>query len=224
MKKFFSLGSLLLAGLVVAVILAGCASTQTYDRPETEPPDKEADKFLILPVDINLPGNELAQEAAVFGGLIAAFEDTGIPLQPLKPAMEAASLGGFSRNLAYGIQHMVTVHNTFDFAEDAALHGGTSEYEAILVLVGTLLDVVNDALKPDFKIKYIVIASVQNQGAGTIPETRAYKVLGAIYNIEDAKIDKVIIYEATTADEEAALLAEMGGLGQNIYDLLFPEE
>ena len=223
MKKLIPWGSLLLAGIAVALVFAGCASTQIYDRPEAMAPDKENDKFLILPVDISMPGDEAAQEVAVFGGFLAAFKDAGIPLQPIKPLMDAAGLDGFSRKLAYGIHHMVTVHNTYDFAEDAALHGGTSEYEVILSLTGLLIDVINKELKPDFKIKYIALASVQNQGAGTIPETRNYRVIGAVYNVEEAKIDKAIVFENSFADEESAIIAEMAGLGQKIYDQLFPE-
>lgn len=215
---------LLGASIVAMAMTASCTSTKLYVRPGSVPADPAKDKFLIMPVDIHgLPGDKLAQEVALFGGFVAAFKESGVPLQPIKPALEAVGLNNLSWTLAEGMFHLVSFHNTYDFKEDAGFHGGSSEYQLVLDGAAKLVEVVSKELKLDFKPKYVAVCHIDSTGS-SIPNTVGYRVIGGIYNVEEEKIDQVIWYEQTTASEEAAVLAEMATLGGKLYGLLLAQE
>jgi hypothetical protein len=202
----------------------GCASTTLYKRPDAPKADVTADKFLIMPVDIHgLPGNNDAQGAALFGGFVAAFKESGVPLQPIKPALEAAGLNNISWELAEGMHHLVSFHESYDFTQDGGFHGGDSKLPLIIEGTAKLTSLAAEALKLDFKPKYVVVAHIDSTGS-SIPKTIGYRVIGGLYNVEAGKIDQVIWYEKTTADDEAAILAEMGTLGSELHGKLFPAE
>ena len=215
--------SILVLGVLVVMILATCGSTKEYVREGAPSPDPATDKFVMLPAYISLPGDELKYSAALFGGVVAAFGDSAISLQPLQPVLEAAGMGYMSRSMAYGIQHMVVSHGTFDFAEDAGFHGGNSEYQVILEGMGKLIDLVTTELKLDFKPTYMVVASTYSYG-GFLGKILKIRTLAAIYNLEESKIDKVSIIEKTTFYNEVAVLAEMATMGDTFYSVFFPEE
>lgn len=222
-RKGTALLGLMLIGVLAVLLLGSCASTKTWEREGAPKPNPEADKFVILPVYISLPGDELKYSAAVFGGVIKTFGTQAISLQPIQPALDAAGFGYMPRSMAYGIYHMVTAHNSFDFAEDAGYHGGSSEYQMILEGMGKLIDLIVGQLKLDFKPKYMVVASVYSYG-GIGGKLLKIRTLGAIYNLEAAKIDKVFIADKMTFYNEAALLAEMATMGDKLYAVFFPEE
>ena len=210
-------------GILIVLILGSCASTKEWVREDAVAADPAMDKFVILPVYISLPGDELKYSAALFGGVIKTFGDQAISLQPIQPVLDAAGFGWMPRSMAYGIYHMVTAHGTFDFAEDAGYHGGNSEYQQIMEGMGKLIELVAEQLKLDFEPKYMVVASIYSYGsiAGKILKIRT---LGAIYNLEESKIDKVVVMDKTTFYNEVALLAEMATVGDKLYAVFFPEE
>jgi hypothetical protein len=220
--------SIQLRALAVAIVAASlgsaCASTKLLVRPGSTAPDPSADKFLVMPVDIHgLKGDKLAQEAALFGGFVAAFRENGVPLQPIKPALEAVGVGNLSWELAEGMFHLASFHNKFDFKEDGGFHGGDSKLPLIIEGTAKLVELAAKELKLDFKPKYVTVAHIDGVGGG-LPKTVKYRVIAGIYNVEAGMIDQVIWYEQTTADEEAAILAEMGTLGSKLYGLFFAEK
>lgn len=211
------------AALAGASMVACGGGTKLMMRPGMTPANLQQDKFLIMPVDIHgLPGDHLAQEAALFAGFVAAFGDHGVPLQPIKPVMETVGLNNLSYEMAEGMYHLVSVHNTYDFAEDGGFHGGDSKLQLIVEGTAKLVEMAAKELKLDFSPKYVVVAHIDSSGS-SIPKTVGYRVIGGVYNVEAKKIDQVIWYETSTADEEAAILADMGTLGGKLYGLLFAE-
>ena len=217
--------NLVLGGIVLAMAASSaCTSTKLYIRPGAPTPDPAADKFLIMPVDIHgLKGDKLAQEAALFAGFVAAFQERGVPLQPIKPVMEAVGLNNLSWELAEGMYHLVSFHEKYDFNEDGGFHGGDSKLPLIIEGTAKLVELAAKELKLDFKPKYVAVAHIDSSSS-SIPKTVGYRVIGGIYNVDEGKIDQVIWYEQTTADEEAAILAEMATLGSKLYGLLFAEK
>jgi hypothetical protein len=212
-----------LALAALFLFVAACGGTKVYTRPNAAPPSPTADKFIIMPVAINgLPGDNLAQQGALFGGVVAAFKDSGVSLQPIQPALEAAGFGSMGATIADGIYHMVSFHESYDFNEDAGFHGGNSEYKAILDGTGKLVELVSNELKLDFKPKYVVVSRIDSVGS-SIPKTVKYRVTAGIYNLVDQKVDKALWYETSTADDPAAILAEMGTLGGKLQGLLVGE-
>lgn len=210
-------------GALVVMLLATCGSTKDYVREGAAAPDPETDKFIMLPAYISLPGDELKYSAALFGGVIAAFGDSAISLQPLQPVLDAAGFGYMSSSMAYGIYHMVVGHGTFDFAEDAGFHGGNSEYQLILEGMGKLIELVAGELNLDFEPTYMVVASTYSYG-GFLGKILKIRTLAAIYNLETSMIDKVSIIEKTTFYNEVAVLAEMATMGDTFYATFFPSE
>ncbi|MBI3180096.1 MAG: hypothetical protein HYZ27_10570 [Deltaproteobacteria bacterium] len=77
-------------------------------------------------------------------------------------------------------------------------------------------------LKLDFKPKYVAVCHIDSTSS-SIPKTVGYRVIGGLYNVEAGKIDQVVWYETKTADDEKAILAEMGTLGTKLYGLLFAQ-
>lgn len=217
----------LLSGLFVAALgsgLIGCASTTLYKRADAPKTDLAKDKFLIMPVDIHgLPGDATAQGAALFGGFIAAFKENGVALQPIKPAFEAVGLGNVSWELAEGMHHLVSFHEVYDFNQDGGFHGGDSKLPLLVEGTAKLVSLAAEQLTLDFKPKYVVVAHIDSTSS-SIPKTIGYRVIGGLYNVEEGKIDQVIWFEKTTADDPAAILAEMGTLGSELHGKLFPTE
>ena len=199
------------------------SSTTEYVREGSVPANPETDQFLVLPAYIGVPGDDLALSAALFGGVVAAFGDQAVSLQPLQPLLDAAGLGWIFRSMAYGIHHMVTFHEVFDFAEDAGFHGGTSEYGEVLDVVGEVVNLATNELGLDFNPKYLVVASIYSYG-GLFGLLLDIRTLGAIYNLEEQKVDKVVIMEQTTFYNEVAMLAELATLGDKLYGVFFPSE
>jgi hypothetical protein len=220
MKRFSSMFAV--SALAASMIACG-GGTKLMVRPDATPPNVKADKFLIMPVDIHgLPGDHTAQEAALFGGFVGAFGEQGVPLQPIKPVLETVGLNNLSYEMAEGMYHLVSTHNTYDFNEDGGFHGGDSKLKLIVEGSAKLVETAAAELKLDFKPKYVVVAHIDSTGS-SIPKTVGYRVIGGLYNVEAGKIDQVIWYETSTADDEKAILADMGTLGGKLYGLLFAE-
>jgi hypothetical protein len=205
-------------------LLSACASTKLYIRPGSTPPDMTKDKIILMPVDIHgLPGDTTAQSAALFAGFMGAFQDKGISLQPIKPVLEAAGLNNISWELAEGMYHLVSFHESYDFKEDGGFHGGDSKLPLIIEGTAKLVEMAATELKLDFKPKYVAVAHIDSEGS-SVPGSVGYRVIGGVYNVEEGKIDQVVWYEQTTAQDEAVILAEMGTLGSKLYGLLFAEK
>ena len=214
----------IISGLFIAALATGCASTSLYKRADAPKVDLAQDKFLIMPVDIHgLPGDNTAQGAALFGGFVAAFKESAVPLQPIKPAFEAVGLGNVSWELAEGMHHLVSFHETYDFNEDGGFHGGDSKLPLLMEGTAKIVEIAAEQLKLDFKPKYVVVAHIDS-ASSSIPKTIGYRVIGGLYNVEAGKIDQVIWFEKTTADDPAAILAEMGTLGSELHSKLFPAD
>lgn len=214
---------LLCAAIAGANMIACGSGTKLMVRPGSVPANVQADKFLIMPVDIHgLPGDKLAQEAALFGGFVGAFGEQAVPLQPIKPVMETVGLNNLSYEMAEGMYHLVSTHNTYDFAEDGGFHGGDSKLQLIIEGSAKLVEVAATELKLDFKPKYVVVAHIDSTSS-SVPKTVGYRVIGGLYNVEEKKIDQVIWFETSTADDEKAILADMGTLGGKLYGLLFAQ-
>ena len=213
---------MLAASVLAGAMLMSCTSTKLFVRPGSTPPDPSVDKFLIMPVDIHLKGDETAQGAALFAGFVAAFQENGIPLQPIKPVLEAVGLGNLSWEMAHGMYHLVSAHGKYDFREDATFHGD-SKLPIIIEGAAKLIETAATELKLDFKPKYVAVAHIVS-ASSSVPKTVGYRVIGGIYNVEAGMIDQVIWYESSTADDDAAILAEMSTIGGKLYGLLFAQK
>lgn len=217
----------IITGLFSMCIAAGsisCASTTLHKRAEAPKVDLAKDKFLIMPVDIHgLPGDNDAQGAALFAGFMGAFKESAVSLQPIKPVFEEVGLNNISWELAEGMHHLVSSHKVYDFSEDGGFHGGDSKLPLLVEGTAKLVGLAAEQLKLDFQPKYVVVCHIDSTSS-SVPKTIGYRVIGGLYNVEDKKIDQVIWYEKTTADDEAAILAEMGTLGTELHGKLFPTE
>ena len=188
----------------------------------------EGEKILILPTDIWLPGDEAKYNAALFAGFLAGFGTDAISLEPIKAAMDKAGFSGMSRRLAWGTWHMVSWHKSFDFVEDAGYHGGNSEYAAIIDLVAKLVNFAMESLNLDVKIKYVAFASIRSTSVSTVQSAAGLmgiECLGALYNVEEGKVDKVFRKKLTgggkTAEQkEAFIMGQMGNLGNMMPEIL----
>src|SRR5262245_26402383 len=139
----------ILSTTVLAASLVACGGgTKLMVRPGSAPANVKADKFLVMPVDIHgLPGDKLAQEAALFGGFVAAFGENGVPLQPIKPVLETVGLNNLSWEMAEGMYHLVSTHDSYDFAEDGGFHGGESKLKLIIEGSAKLIETAATELK-----------------------------------------------------------------------------
>lgn len=202
--------------LLLAVMMTACGSLKQHVRPDADLPDFTKDKVLILPAYISgLPGDNLKQSAALFGGFVAAFEKQGVSLQPLMPAMKKMGIGYLPKRMTNGMYHMVTFHNTYDFKKDAGYHGGNSHLPAVIDATAKLVKFASKKLKLGFSPKYVAAISVTGWRKYF---SRAVKmrVVGGLYNIKTGLLEKVIIKEKTMMNNETAVLAELAQLGGGI--------
>ncbi len=206
---------------VIVALTAACSSNTVNVRPGAPAPKAGVDKFIVMPVDIHgLKGDSMAQGAALMGGFIAAFGDTAVPLQPIKPALEAAGLGNISWELAEGMHHLVSTHKVYDFNEDGGFHGGSSKLPLIVEGTAKLVELAAEQLELGFSPKYVVVAHIDS-ASSSMPKTIGYRVIAGMYNVEAKKIDRVVWWEKSTADDEAAILAEMATVGSDAHKFLF---
>ena len=127
------------------------------------------------------------------------------------------------RIIALAAQYKLpAVYSNRNFAEDGGYHGGESKLKLIVEGSAKLIETAATELKLDFKPKYVVVAHIDSTSS-SIPKTVGYRVIGGLYNVEASKIDQVIWYETSAAEDEAAILAEMGTIGGKLYGLLFAE-
>ncbi len=186
------------------------------------------EKILILPTDMQLTGEKKKYNASLFAGFLAGFGDKAISLEPIKQPLEKAGLGDLSRRLSWGTWHMVSWHNSFDFVADAGFHGGKSEYAVLVDLVAQLVNLATEQLNIDAKIKYVAFSSVRHT---SVPKLKAkagffgMECLGAIYNVEEGKVDKVFRKKMTGAGKdkdkrEKFIMAQMVNLGNSMPEIL----
>jgi len=202
---------------VALLVLAafGCSSGTVYRRGDAPKIDYDKEKFIVMPVDIHgLPGDKLKYSAALFGGIIGASNGKGISLQPIKPVLEAAGMGNLSWKLAHGTYHMVSAHGIYDFKKDT----DQSELATYPEMAAKLVAKAAEALKLDFKPRFVLTAHIDGMGAGRLPKTFKYRVIAALYDTKVGKVHAATYYTKTTAKD--ALLAEMATLGKQVFGIL----
>ncbi len=206
--------------LVVAVMMSACASVKSHVRTDAQLPEAGKDKILIMPASIRgLPGDNLAQSAALFGGFMGAFKDQGVSLQPLQPVLEKAGMGNLSARMARGMYHMATFHNTYDFKEDAGYHGGQSELPLIIDGTAKLVSLASKKLKLKFKANYVAVVYVDGwrRMFGKMVKMR---VIAGLYNTKTGKVEKVVYKSKMTSSNDKVILGELATLGGQLKDLL----
>ena len=201
MRRIVGLGLALV--LVLVMGLAACGGGDKIWRPEGETSlSLEGKKLLVMPMRVNLPGDDTKLNAAVFGGFIGALGSDAISLQPVQPALEGIGLGGLSSLMARGLVW-------------AAWHGGKfeGEFGELPGKIATLLEKAGELLSlPDLKVDYIIVGHVYRTGG--VAEFVKYKVIGGAFDPKENKIMCAFEYEKNTA--ESALLAEMAMLGKDM--------
>ncbi|MCA9668872.1 MAG: hypothetical protein KC503_24930 [Myxococcales bacterium] len=198
-----------------ALAAFGCASGTVYRRGDAPKIDYSKEKFIVMPVDIHgLPGDKLKYSAALFGGIIGASGGNGISLQPIKPVLEAAGMGNLSWKLAHGTYHMVSVHHIYDFKKDT----DQSELATYPEMAAKLVGKAAEALKLNFKPRFVLSAHIDGMGKGSLPGTYKYRVIASLYDTKVGMVHAATYYVKTTA--EKALLAEMATLGKQVFAIL----
>jgi hypothetical protein len=198
-------------------MLMGCGNGVKVWRPEGSPGfvDMQGKKFLVMPVDMRyVEGDKTAMGAALFGGIIAEFGDTGISMQPVQPALEGVGLGDLGYKLARGLVHAAFFHNSSEW--DAC---GGEDYSKVPNMTKTLVEKVAELLgKEEIKFDYIVVLHVDTFGAGPLPKTTKLRVLGGMYDPMKDEIAVAFQWDQTTAED--ALLAEMATIGPKAVGLM----
>ncbi len=221
MKKTLKLAMALMLFMVV-VGLTGCGGVKQHIRTDADLPNFTKDKILIMPAYVGgFSGDKLKQEAALLGGFIAAFKKQGVSLQPLQPVLKKMGMGGISWRMARGMYHMVDFHKTYDFREDAGYHGGSSELPKIIDMTAKVITLASNKLKLKFKPKYVAVLTVTGSGNWyTFGYTKKMKIICGLYNVKTGKVEKVIVKNKSVSSNEAAILAELAGLGGDLKTLL----
>lgn len=208
----------MVACVILAVVLvAGCGGKKSIWRPQGSPGyiDMTGKKFLVMPVDMRyVEGDKTKLSAALFGGFVAEFGDSGIPLQPIQPALESVGLGDLSWKLARGMYCATFILNK---GEWGACEG--VDYSIIPNMIKTLVEKVGELLeKPDLKFDYIVVLHIDSLGSGTVPGTTKLRVIGGLYDTQKDEIAVCMYWDQTTAVD--ALLAEMATIGPKAIGLM----
>jgi hypothetical protein len=221
MKKMLRILMTLVLFMTV-VAITGCGSLNQHVRPSADLPDFAKDKIIIMPAAIwGLPGDNLKQSAALFGGFVAAFGKQGVSLQPLQPVLKKMGMGNISRRLARGMYHMASFHNTFDFKKDAGYHGGNSVLPKIIDATAKVISLATKKLKLKFKPKYVAVINIDGYGNWySFGYSRKLKITCGLYNVETGMVEKVIIKEKSVSSNEVAILAELATLGGEMKALL----
>jgi hypothetical protein len=216
------------AGLVVIAValvagLGACKKGTVWRIEGAKFPDPKVDKFVIMPVDLHMPGNKLAMATALFGGVVGYFGANAISLQPIKPALEAVGLGNLSWFLAHGIYHYVSHHKSGDLAKSSYSEGGMLLKDAPDMAV-KLITLVAEKLSLDFKPRYVVTAHLDSMGTMAGGKMLKYRVIGALYDSETKMVLACTWYTKTTANDDKVLIAEMATLAKQLMDVLLPKE
>jgi hypothetical protein len=204
--------------LILAVALVmGCGGKKQTWRPEGSPGyiDMQGKKFLVMPVDMRyVEGDKTKMSAALFGGFVAEFGESGIPLQPIQPALEAAGVGDLGYKLARGMTHAAFFHNKSVW--DGC---GGEDYSVVPNMLKTLVEKVAELLeRPDIKFDYIVVLHIDTLGAGTVPKTTKLRVMGGMYDTQKDEIAVAFQWDQTTAED--TLLAEMATIGPKAVGIM----
>lgn len=209
--------ALVMCLILTVALVAGCGGKKQTWRPEGSPGyiDMQGKKFLVMPVDMRyVEGDKTKMSAALFGGFVAEFGESGIPLQPIQPALEAAGLGDLGYKLARGMVHAAFVHNSSVW--DAC---SGEDYSIVPNLLKTLIEKVAELLeRPDIKFDYIVVLHIDTFGKGTVPGTTKLRVLGGMYDTQKDEIAVAFQWDQTTAED--ALLAEMATMGPKAVSIM----
>jgi len=212
--------ALILSVVLAVALVAGCGDKAKIWRPDSSPGyiDMEGKKFLVMPADMRyMPGDKLKLSAALFGGFVAEFGESGISLQPIQPMLDEIGLGDISWKLARGLVHAAFFHNSSVWDDCSG-----EDYSVVPNMVKTLVEKVAELLnKPDLKFDYIAVLHIDSRGSGTVPGTIKLRVIGGIYDPMKDEILVAIDWTQTTAED--ALLAEMATVGPKAIGLMAGE-
>ncbi|MCP3926914.1 MAG: hypothetical protein GY714_30520 [Desulfobacterales bacterium] len=220
MKKTLKLAMALVIFMVV-VGLTGCGGVKQHIRTDADLPNFTKDKIVIMPASTwGLPGDKLAQSAALLGGFVAAFGKQGVSLQPLQPVLEKMGMGSMSWRMARGMYHMVSFHKTYDFKKDVGYHG-SSELPKIIDATAKIISLASKQLKLKFKPKYVAVINVDGYGNWySFGYSKKLRITCGLYNVKTGLVEKVIIKTKSVSSNEAAILAELATIGGDMKALL----
>ena len=198
MSKHLTLAVL---SLVIMAIGVGCGGGKVFVREDAEPIDLETEKILILPSTHYGFGSygldETKMMAALVGGTIKAFGSSGITLEPLKSAFEAAGIGGASRRMCYGCYHSIDFHNSFDLKNESC----DPEAAKVPEVAAKIISLVSEKLGLDFKPRYVFGLYMWAYGSGMVPGTAKIRFVAAIYDTEKQLIHSCCYYTKTVAKD-----------------------
>ena len=214
----------LFAVAVLAAAVAGMAcrgGTRTYYAVAYKGKLTEADKFVIMPVDIHgFPKKDLTKmNLSLFAGTIAAFGGQALSLQPFLPAFEAAGFRNLSWRLARGIYHLAAFHRTTHF--DRCV-GHLSWMPEMLNAIVKFIGWAAQTLKLDFQPKYVVSAHVDGYGAKWGGKVKPYRVIGGMVDAPKKLLIGATWYRSTCPNNTAGYMAAMGTLGKQIMGAMKP--
>jgi len=200
--------------LVAGSLLAACGGKATvYRRADAPKVTYEEEKFLVMPTEVRgFEGDTTKFNTALAGGFAAAFAKQGISLQPVKSKLQDAGMGNLSEEMATGI-HSAVQQDQYDLNET-----GRPELAAIPEKLAQLLEVSVTSLGLDYKPRFVAVVHVAGMGAGDLPSTIKYSVIGAIYDLEAGKVHSATYYESTTP--EKVLLGDLGTVGEKLKSTL----
>ncbi|MHC4778269.1 MAG: hypothetical protein ACYTFG_06830 [Planctomycetota bacterium] len=198
MSKHLTLAVL---SLVILAVGMGCSSGKIFVREGAEEIDLETEKILVLPSThygfTSYGLDETKMMAALVGGTIKAFGSAGVTLEPLKPAFEAAGIGGVSRRLGYGAYHSIDFHNSFDITKESC----DPEAAQVPKVIAQVVTLVAEKLGLDFKPRYIFGLYMWAYGSGMVPGTAKIRFVGCLYDTEEDKIHSCCYYTKTVAKD-----------------------
>jgi hypothetical protein len=198
MSKHLTLAVL---SLVIVAMGVGCSGGSVYVREDAEPIDLDTEKILILPSTHYGFGSygidETKMLLSLVGGTVKAFGSSGITLEPLKSAFEAAGIGGASRRMCYGAYHSISFHKSFDLKNESC------DKEAAMVpeVAAKIIQLVSEKLGLDFNPKYVFGLYMWAYGGGMVPGTAKIRFVAAIYDTEKQLIHSCTYYTKTVAKD-----------------------
>ena len=185
-------------------------------RKGARPIDLAKEKVFLLPCDtfgFGEVADEAAMAAALFVGTASAFGESGVPLTPLKPVLEAAGLRGLTYQVAYGAYHIVDFHDSFSFDD-----GCGKGIEMVPVALSKAIGLAVEKLGLEAPIpKYVFGLAVVSEGEAK-PGVLEYRVIACLYDL-DAKLLHSVAYPLRESKKDY-LLIDMAGLPGQVFESL----
>lgn len=206
MKK--TITGLVMVAALMAAVCAGCGGGEYY-RAAGYPPEvalNETERAFIMPVWLDMPGDNLPIATAFIGGMASACGSACVSGQPLQAPLEAIGMQGLSYRVARAMYH-------------GAVHGvwWEGEFAAIPGLIGQLLEAVNENM-PEANFRYVVVADVWQLGTGTVPGTVRIRLLGGLWDIQQQQVATVFWSDETMP--EATVNTNAGIMGNRVISMV----